>query len=642
MSKKIKKWLRILCWTAGSVLLLLVVSFLLLNTSYVQNKLKDIALDRLSEQLHTSISIDKVSVSFFSFDLKLHGLDIKDRQNRDMLHLKSLVADVNLWQLLSGEVKVSGIDLDGLEAHIYKSKTDSVLNCQFLIDALAQHKEEKENKNKVKLVINDVDAQDVYVTYNNNTFRINDIDVNLEDNQIMGVEANNVTATYNNKKFQLSSCDVDLDGKRVTKADLKDLKINWTRRDRKGNLVSQQAGLQTLKIKENGKAWDVDIEDVRFVTNNHRPRKNANNPKRGFFDPGHLDITANLKLTVHHASADSLKATIKHCVATDKVTGIDIHDLTCAVTATRHNIQVRNVKLQQGKGTKVSFAKGNIQLPNDGQGISYSTSPITVYAILQDISRPFAPVLKNFTMPLLVSAEMSGTNEQINISNAVVHTADNQFRVKASGTVIGFEHGEKHQLHVHFDVNNMLTNPVKVENIIKQFPIKRFMMKQLLEMGKISYAGSFDVFWKKEEFRGCLSTEAGDINVDFAIDGLEKILSGSVSTPSLEVGKLLGISKIGSAIVDANFTIDLSNEKAAVRNANKGKLPIGEASAHVSKASYGIISVSNVDVTVKSDGITAQGDLIAPHKFIDLSCSFSFTDTDDMSKLKIHPHMKVH
>ena len=94
---------------------------------------------------------------------------------------------------------------------------------------------------------------------------------------------------------------------------------------------------------------------------------------------------------------------------------------------------------------------------------------------------------------------------------------------------------------------------------------------------------------------------------------------------------------------DMNALKALENDTVKVRI-----LPQQEADlfyvrdTHVSKASYGIISVSNVDVTVKSDGITAQGDLIAPHKFIDLSCSFSFTDTDDMSKLKIHPHMKVH
>lgn len=637
-----KKWLRVLGWTASGVLLLLVGSFVLLNTSYVQNKLKDAALNMLSEQLQTSITLDKVSVKFFSQDVELQELDIKDQQDRDMLRLKSLVADVGLWGLLYGEVKVTDIDLDGVEAHLYKSKTDSVMNCQFLIDAFSKSKDNKGYGLKLKMVVNGVDAHNVYATYNNDELRLSNINVTLEDNKVKSADVTNVTAKYEHRKFKLSNIQVELNDKRVASAELKGFHTAWSSRNSRGVLVSKQARLGTLKIKESGKKWHVDVENLRYITNNHQPRKNVKNPHRGFFDVGHMDLDANMKLTVNHASTNSLQATVNHCVVIDTVAGIDIHNLQCGVKATKSNIELKNVKFQQGKATKVTFAHGDIHIHDSEHKISYSTSPITVYAILQDISRPFAPALKNFTMPLMVSAQMSGTDQQININNAVVHTADNQFRVKAAGTVIGFQHGERHQLHVHFNVGEMLTNPVKIEDIIKQFPVKRFMMKQLHDLGAISYTGSFDVLWKKEEFRGGLTTQVGDINFDFTIDGLQKTLSGSVGAPSLEVGRFLNKPRIGQTAVDATFNIDLSNEKAAVRNASGGKLPIGEASAHVSKASYGIISVSNVDVNVSSDGMTAQGDLVAPHKFIDLGCSFTLDDTNDMSRLKIHPRLKVH
>ena len=704
MDKKKRKWLRVLCWAAGVIVLLPLVSFALLNTDAVQNKLKNIALKMLSEKLHTTITLDKASVKFFSHDVELHGLLIKDQSNRDMLSMKSLVADVSLWHLLAGEVKVSSVALGGVDAHLYKSETDSVINCQFLIDAF-DHDKDKKSRSKFTLSVNDVDAEDVAVgynddklkvaelhldvdgknikwangkdinaiyknnkvkfakfkidfdgknpksgevenvdvTYKNNSFKFAKLAAEFDGENLKMGDVEGVSGSYNKLKFKLNKFHVELNGKTVNNADLKNFSANWTTRNYKGDPTAHHAELSEFKMNKNGHVWDADAINLRYVSNNHLPRKNAHNPKRGFFDKGHLDITTQLKLKVDHMSLDSLHAAVTKCVMVDKVTGIDVRDLQCLVSATKRMVQVKNVKVQQGNNTRVTFAHGEIMLPSDMHRLSFRTSPITVNAFLRDISRPFAPLLKDFTIPLLVSAEMSGTDEQININNAVVHTADNQFRVNASGTVIGFQHGERHQLHVHFDVKEMLTNSVKVEEIIKQFPVKRFMMKQLHEMGAISYTGNFDVLWKKEEFRGRLTTEAGDIDFELDVDGLDKYLTGKASTSSLDAGRLLGMSKIGKVTANADFKIDISGPRAAaIRGSRGGKLPIGEATAHVDEASYRFLKVKNIDLSVKSDGVTAEGDLVAPRKFIDLSCSFSFVDTDDMSKLKIHPHLKVH
>ena len=41
------------------------------------------------------------------------------------------------------------------------------------------------------------------------------------------------------------------------------------------------------------RGYSVELNELKFVTDNYKPRKNEGRPKRGWFDAGHLDITAN-------------------------------------------------------------------------------------------------------------------------------------------------------------------------------------------------------------------------------------------------------------------------------------------------------------------------------------------------------------
>ena len=642
VKKILKRSARVACWMLGSVLVLMVVSFALLNTHAVQNWLKDMAVEMLSKKLQTSVVVDDVSVKFFSHDVKLHGLHIKDQQNRKMLDVESVAADVGLLGLLSGEVRVTDVQLAGIEAHIYKSGSDSVANYQFLIDALASDHEVESKGKKLRLDVNEIDVERVKITYNDYALTLDRLLAKMDGSNLSRADVKGVSLSHNGDSLALNQLRVKMNGEKVSDAALKGLTAKWKRPNRQGVMVDFMLRLEKFAVTADGKLWNTQMTGLRYTSNNHLPRKNVKNPHRGYYDSGHLDLTTNLKATVDYASADSLHGKITECVAVDKVTGIDVRDLQCTLAANRQHVRVSNVQLRQ-INSKATFASGDIRLPDDAHAFSFSTSRITVHAIPCDISRPFAPALKDFTMPMRATALMSGSMEQINLNDVHVSTTDNQFQALASGTVRGFRYPEKHELHAHIDVKQMVTTPTKVEEMLKQLPVKRFMMKPLHGLRSISYAGSFDVFWKKEQFRGSLKTQPGDIDFEFTVDGLNQYLTGTASTASLDAGKLLDMSKIGKASLNATFKFDISGPRTAAMRRNRGgKLPIGEAWAHVDEASYGILKVHDIDLSVKSDGVTAEGELIAPHKFMDLSCSFSFVDTDNLNKLKVRPHVGLH
>ena len=349
-----------------------------------------------------------------------------------------------------------------------------------------------------------------------------------------------------------------------------------------------------------------------------------------------------MKLTVDFTKPDSIFGRLTECTVRDTVMGADIRDLHTDFYLNKEGLHLRDFFVQQ-INTTLRFDKALLQLPNKKQGrpFTFRTSFIHGRAILKDISRPFAPVLKDFTEPLLLSVRFSGDATTLRFDNVRVNTADKQLQVAARGTITGLK--EKTQLRVHFDVERMEAKGGSKERIIKQFPVKRLMMKQLHALGTLHYTGSFNVLYKKEEFQGRLSTAAGALNFYFALDENNKYLSGQASTDSLEIGRVMDMKDIGPVAASATFKIDISKPRTAImRKRLGGKLPIGEVHAHVTRASYKFVRTRDLTVNIVSNGAVAEGNLDAPGKWMDLSCTFSFTNTNEMQKTKIKPKMKLH
>jgi len=98
-----------------------------------------------------------------------------------------------------------------------------------------------------------------------------------------------------------------------------------------------------------------------------------------------------------------------------------------------------------------------------------------------------------------------------------------------------------------------------------------------------------------------------------------------------------------SAIVRATFKFDISKPRTAImRRKVGGKLPMGEVYAEVNDAKYKLIHVRNTVVSIKSNGAVAEGDVNIRGKRLDVLCTFSFTNTNEMNKIKIKPKLKFH
>jgi len=610
--KRLVKFGKIIAILVGVIILLGVVAFFTLNSSSFQAKMLGKATDMLQEKLETKVQIDRIYFDLLEFDVELYGVDIEDREQRKMFQMDELEVALSLRRLLMNEISLKKASINGLRARLYK-EDDQPANYQFVIDAFkkdtteTQGEEEAKKKKKMAFNISKANIKNIDVSYNENQVKIGDI-------------------SYHQGW---------IGGKTGT---VKDVYLQWTSETKKGpndNLAS----IDKMKFKEEGEGSVVELEGLHFRKDNRLPRKNTGKPKRGYFDAGHLDITANMTVALHHIDKDSICASLYQCTAKDTVTGFDIRDLRCDVTVIQGVAHIKNLQLQQ-VDTKLKIEKAEMVLPNkkDSIPLSFNTGTITGTAYLRDIARPFAPALENFKLPVTLSLNMNGTDEALHFRDVKVKTPDNKLSIDATGDITNLK--GKEDLAIVFNVSNLTTTSPKVMDIINQFTVKKLMMDQLKMLGTIGYKGTFGVYWKREAFNGVLSTKAGDLNFDLELDEKNKYLNGSLSSKSLDIGRTFEVDGVGNLACRAKFNIDISKERTAQIRTNKnGNLPIGKVHVDIDEANYKKIRTTNISADIESDGCNATGNVQKPGKLMDFSLSFVYTSTTEGHSVKIKPSL---
>ena len=660
MNNTIKKLLKIVGGTLAVVVALLGATLVALNNKSLQKKLLDDVVEELRKKLDTKVEIDSISINMFNLDINLYGIKIDDRQQREMLRVEKISADLVLMKLLQQKIVIEQAELVGAKALLLKPSKEEPANYQFVIDAFkkpkdktTEEKKKKEPKSKMEFDISALSLKDIRVKHN-------ELDIYLGKASYKNgwitnqtIEIDSITLVCDTtfreglKPYSASLDHLTIEGdieQQVFKADVYDVSYKWQSLWKKRNImVDNQASVDHLTVQANHGRYSATVKQAHYKNDNHLPRKNTGKPKRGFFDAKHLDVIADFHVVLDSISKNGITGHLNEFTAKDSITGIDIRKLQAKFKYVKDKIDLRDITVQQ-KSTVLNITSGAIVLPSkkEGREFSYSTGVITGKAYLKDISRTFAPVLKNFTLPLNLSLTMKGTNNSISFRNVKVNTDDNKLQLAATGGITDLK--DKYKLHVRFDIGSMTAQTGIAEKIINQFATKKLMMNQLNRLGNIRYTGSFDVLYKKEIFRGLMKTGAGDLNFEFALDELNKYVNGKVSSKNLELAKVMDMKKLGPMDASANFTIDISKPRTAqMRKKKGGKLPIGFFNATINDVSYMGIHVRHLTATLNSDGAVASGDVYQSGKIRDLFFSYSFTDTDDMQKMKMSkPSIRFH
>jgi hypothetical protein len=612
MGKKFFKsrWVRLVGWIMAIIMAIVLALAAVAKSSYVEDKLIGLATEALSKELQADVKIKHAGIDLLAQHISISGITLKDMEQRDMVKIKEIWVNLKLRSLLHGQLTLRSVRIDDVDLLIVKPE-DGPANYQFLIDKpkeKSQHKKEKKGS-ALKVDLNGAVMNNIHIKYNHEPYDINQI-------------------VYHH-----------LYGKHTLT--VHHLIAAWNQYKRKGiTHWNIDSGLLTVNISDDGKKKSIDIKGLNLRSDNQRPRRNTGKPHHGAFDDGHFDVIADLSADILYTGKDSITARLTRGCAKDTIGGIDLTDLKSDIAIIGKKVHLTNTVVQQGI-TRVDIPKTELMLPNKKKGttLSYNADTIFVRAILKDIAKPFAPVLQNFSIPLNVRLGLNGTDKGMNFRSIHINTDDDKLVINATGNLRNFSPAR--ELTLHFFVHDMVAKPGIKDKIVNQFTVKKYMMYQLYALGVIKYHGEFDILWKKEKFRGLLNTEKGDIDFNFEIDGVNKYLTGNVTTDSLKLGELFQLKRLGDIDCSASFSIDISKERTKeMRKEKEGKLPIGNVKADVKKVKYRNITLKNIVADIQSDGALASGDVTMKGNLTDLMLQFSFTNTNEMQKMKVKPKLK--
>lgn len=603
------RWMRLAGWTIGIVTAIFLLLSVVAKSSYVEDKLITLATEALTKELQTEVKINHIGLDLMAQHVSISGITLKDLEHRDMVKVREIWANLQLRSLLHGSLVLRSLKVDDIDLIIRKPENGPA-NYQFLLDATKKKPGEKKKKKS-------------------SAFKV---DLN-------GGVVNNIHINYNHESYDIPQVVYHhLYGKHTVT--IHHLKADWKKYTRKGitgwNLDS---GLLTVNITDDGKKKNIDIKGLTIHSDNHRPRRNTGKPHHGFFDDGHLDVTADLSAELLYTGKDSICGRLTRGCVRDTIGGVNLTELKSDITVIGKKVHLTNAVVQQGI-TRLEIPKAELLLPDKKKGttLSYRADSIYGRAFLKDISRPFAPVLHKFSLPLNLRVGIFGSSQGMNFRGIHINSDDNKLVINATGNLRHLTEGRK--LTLHFEVHDMVAKPGIKDKIINQFIVKKYMMYQLYALGVIKYHGDFDILWRKEKFRGLLNTEKGDINFNFEIDGTTKYLTGNVSTDSLKLGELFQLKKMGNIDCSASFKIDISKERTAeMRKEKEGKLPIGSVNADIREVEYKNITLKNIIADIHSDGALASGDVTMKGRLTDLMLQFSFTNTSEMQKMKVKPKL---
>ena len=639
---------------------LLVGSLLMaLSTDWGQEILYEYTFRTLQTTLNTRLAVKEVKADVLRGRIMLHGFELDDRAGVRMLKVDSVGTQLGLNKIFDREITIRGLYMKGASMYMYKNRPDSAANYQFVLDALksksAENKRKKAKEKKKKEPFFRISADMAKLLIQRTNFKMDILSAPRRGKDTL--DANHID--IRNLSFSLEGniqkeylSDVVLKDFHVAEKNsgavftLKEASYHTHRQENvdisfeglRFRYQDKRVKMNALNILQHNGHFDLTkpltlkIDSIFFQNDNHKPRKNFNKPNRGWFDPGHLNAVASLEATVNYLSKDSLYAHITHVEAVDRASGLDLRNFSAFVTRNKEKITLTNIFIGMHR-TRIRINKV------DMKGTTIEDFPMEGKVYLQDIAKPFAPILSNFTTPLDLKLVVGGDIDRYLFKKIRITTPDQRLLITGEGDLCDVT--KKRDLTLHFwDLFLEASDGIK-EQIVNHFSkkVRLKMQREMKALGNVRYKGKVGIYFRRQDVSGTLFTRYGDVDFAFTLDGNTRHMSGTMNTDSLNLGAIMNVKNLHIARMNAVYDFDITSKRKAkmLGIKRKGRLPIGKLNATLGAGKYGSFHVKNLKASLVSDGAVAEGHINLPQSLLDIDVDFSYTQTDTEQGLRVHP-----
>lgn len=512
------------------MLIALIVSlWLALQTSPVQNWLSGIFTRSLSKDLQSKIQIGHIDLDLFNH-LSLSDVLVEDKQKDTLLYAGGVELRITDWFFLKDSIEVHYIGLQNVYAHI--SRSDSTWNFQYIIDHFSSTDTTASKPIHLKL----------------EKVRLEKIRFFQED-RWRGENQHISTALLelNMKQFDLSKKIIHVKNLKIQQPlfqiDLYDGK-------RPDSLIPRNIPFIGKNSREhlrwNPGHWDIRIQQLTLHKGRFQNRFKGVDPVDRYFDGFNIDFAA-IEAEAKNVRwiDDSIKADLH--LSTKERSGFHIVKLKTALRFHPEAMEFRNLQLKTPRSDihdHFSLRFNNFDDLGEFIPKVVMDGDFKNAKIHSDDIAYFAPALESWHMKFDLTGKIIGTVEDLHAPHFSL-SAGNQTKIIGNMQLKGLPDIDKTYLNfVAEDLQTTYLDAITFIPVLKTIQEPHFQ-----ELEYLKFKGSFSGLFRDFVAYGSMETKLGflncDLNMKIPTKGSTQY-KGNLATENFELGKFLGVEKLGS------------------------------------------------------------------------------------------------
>lgn len=166
--------LKVVLWLVGSLIFLVLLTFLLIRVPAVQNFVLQKTVHYLEGKLKTKVEINRITLDLPKL-LVLEDVYFEDQKRDTLLAGDTLKVDISLFKLLHNEVEINEIDLRGVTVNVQRTLPDSAFNFDYILKAFVSDQKKEplpsDTTSTMKFSIHKINLDRIKASYRDDVMR---------------------------------------------------------------------------------------------------------------------------------------------------------------------------------------------------------------------------------------------------------------------------------------------------------------------------------------------------------------------------------------------------------------------------------------------------------------------------------------
>ena len=578
-----------------SILVLIIVLWILVQTPFFQTFIIHRVANRLSKNLNTTVSIKKIDLELFD-KMNINGLLILDRKKDTLLYAGDAKVNLTDWFFFKDKITLKYIGLD--DAFINLHRTDSVWNYQFLIDYFSGTR-----KKKVDTSSNMIDLDLKVVNFKN--VKIWQRDEWRGENILASVTKLNIHADqFDTKDRVISISDVTL------------LHPSFSMYDYTGNRPEDTTSHSDTIIPDvkglqwNPQQWRLSVKNISLSDGVVAIEREGKAAPPDVFDERHIILSQiQGKFKNFTLINDTIKSVVS--VSAKDRGGFVVKKLNTDFKFTPKLMEFKNLDIVTNNSHLTDYYAMHYNHFNDDMQDFIHTVTVDGNFKNSRLSSEdlayFAPETRSWKTVFLLNGNAHGKIDNLTAQKMIIRSGEQNY-LDGDISLRGLPDIDK--TFIDFRSRELRTNYNELTRLIPS--LKKITNPNLSTFGNIRFSGSYTGYIRDFVTYGTLTTDIGTLQTDLhmKVPSVGKpVYDGKVSTTNFQLGKFIDNSDVGNIVFDGKI-----NGKGF--NANDVDLRIDGT---ISKVEFNGYQYTNIIAhgTFKNKLFSGTGSINDPHIIID-------------------------